>query len=341
MNRKEDKQDKIEFLTDELMNTASAEDRNASDTTSDSTLLYKKLRKVIMRMDVSSNLADMADEMRESILLEIHQRIDKTVRRTLWMKAIAVAASIAILLGLTNYLSYRQGYKQLNGQTIEMTNPLGIQSVIVLSDGTKVHLNAGTTLKYPSQFIHKNREVEISGEAFFEVTPDRSHPFIVNAENLKVRVWGTCFNVKAYQEEESIEVTLENGRVEVGLSNQKRFHPMTPGQQIFFNKQQHTFKKTTVNLDCYISWKEGKFYFNGATFEDIARQLERRFNVRIHIASEPLKQTVFTGDFVRNENLEQMLRVMTADKRIRYTMDGDQIHIYTNLKPITPMKHVK
>ncbi|MDR3251646.1 MAG: DUF4974 domain-containing protein [Tannerella sp.] len=316
-------EDKIESLTGELMNAAPVEDTNATDKTS----LHGKIREVIMRMDVSSSLSGMAEEMRESILLEIHRRIDRAARRTLWTKAIAAAASVAILLGMTNYFSYRQGYKQLSSQTVEMTNPLGMRSVIVLSDGTKVHLNAGTVLKYPSRFVHENREVEVSGEAFFEVAPDHAHPFIVNAENIKVRVLGTCFNVKAYQEEESIEVTLENGNVEVGLPNQRDFLSLTPGQQILFDKHLQTAKKRNVKLEYYITWKEGKFYFNIATFESIARQLERRFNVRIHIASDRLKQTVFTGDFVRNENLEQILRVMTADKRIRYTIDGDQIHI--------------
>jgi ferric-dicitrate binding protein FerR (iron transport regulator) len=324
----EDKKDKIDALTDELMNDSPVDGMNTSDKHADLTPLYKRLHEIMMRMDVSSDLSDMAESMRESILIEIHRRIERATRRIVWKKAIAIAASIAILIGITNYLSYQQGYKQLNSQIVQMANPLGMQSSIVLSDGTKVYLNAGTTLKYPARFVSKTREVEVTGEAFFEVTQDKAHPFIVNAENMKIRVLGTHFNVKAYKEEEFIEVTLENGKVEVGLENQKKFHHMAPGQQILFNKSSQTFQKREVNLDYYITWKEGRFYFNSTTFANIAKQLERRFNVRIHIASEKLKQTVFTGDFVRKENLEQILRIMTADKRIRYTIEEDQIYIH-------------
>jgi ferric-dicitrate binding protein FerR (iron transport regulator) len=316
-----DKKDNIDILTDCLTDTP--------ETNTDRlTPLHKALREIVRRMDAASELTGMAEEMRESILLDIHRRIATATRRTLWAKVAAVAASVAILLGTTAYLSYQQGFRQSNSQTIEMTNPLGMQSTIVLSDGTKVYLNAGTTLKYPARFVAKNREVEVSGEAFFEVSPDATHPFIVTAENMAVRVLGTTFNIKAYREEENIEVTLETGNVEVSFGNRKTVEYLIAGQQTVFNKHTQMFRKQHVNLDYYITWKEGKFYFNSATFGSIARQLERRFNVQIHIASETLKQTVFTGDFVRNENLEQILRVMKADKRIRYTIDGDQINIY-------------
>ena len=87
-------------------------------------------------------------------------------------------------------------------------------------------------------------------------------------------------------------------------------------------------QKREVNIDYYTSWKEGKYYFNSMSFEAIARQLERSFNVDIHIASEKLKNIVITGDFVRGENLEQIMRVMTADQRMKYRIDGDQVYIY-------------
>jgi ferric-dicitrate binding protein FerR (iron transport regulator) len=303
-------------------------DRLPDATAEGLTPLNKALREIVRRMDTASGPAGMVDEMRESILLDVHRRIAAAARRRLRARAVAVAATVAILLGTTAYLSYQQGFSQSNSQAVEMTNPLGMQSTVVLSDGTKVYLNAGTTLKYPARFAGRSREVEVSGEAFFEVSPDAGRPFIVTAENVAVRVRGTAFNVKAYREEDQIEVTLETGHVEVSFANRKTIEYMTAGEQTVFNKHTHTVRKQPVNLDCYIRWKEGKFYFDSATFGSIARRLERRFNVQIHIASERLQETVFTGDFVRNENLEQILRVIKADKRIRYTIDGDQINIY-------------
>lgn len=282
---------------------------------------------IIEAIKVAPVIATAAEEMRERILVELNLRINKARRKSLWIRVSAVAASVALLLGITNYFSYRQGYKHLNSQIVQQTNPLGMQSSITLSDGTKVFLNAGTTLSYPTAFVSKNRRVEVTGEAFFDVAHDTSRPFIVKTGNLNVRVLGTKFNVKSYQEENNIEVTLEEGKVEVGMEGQRTCHQVKPGQQLSYDKTMQMFRSRQVNLNHYIIWKEGKFYFESMTFENIIRQLERRFDVDIQIVSDDLKKTVFTGDFVRGENLEQILRVMTADKRIRYKIDGDQVYI--------------
>lgn len=294
----------------------------------DETLSNKELYEWMRRIEVSPDVSAMGEEMRESVLQKVNQLIDKMSRRSMWLLIGTVAASVTLLLAITNYVSYQQGYKQLNSQQVEMVNPLGMQSSITLSDGTKVILNAGTTLTYPTIFTGEQREVIVDGEAFFVVAHDTKHPFIVKADNINVRVLGTKFNVKAYQEEKNVEVTLEEGSIEVGIHNQERYIHVNPGQQILYNKYAQLFTKEDVRLNCYISWKDGRFYFNSVTFEDIARRLERRFNVHIDIASDELKQIVYTGDFVRQESLEQILRVMTADRRTYYRIEGDQVQIY-------------
>lgn len=273
-------------------------------------------------------IKQMGDEMKEDIFLEVNRRIHRNLRKRFWLKASAIAASIALLLGVSNYISYHEGYKNQNSQMVEMANPMGMRSSIVLSDGTRVILNAGTTLSYPAAFVSSQREVKVNGEAFFEVSHDKDHPFIVSAENVKVKVLGTKFNVKAYKEDDHIEVTLTEGKVGVGLGEHHDMMYISPGQQALFNKMKQSFSKYEVNLDYYTSWKEGKFYFKSATFLEIAKQLERRFNVHISVEPAKLQRTVFSGDFVRGENLEQILRIITADKRTDYTMRGDSICIY-------------
>lgn len=266
--------------------------------------------------------------MKEDIFLEVNRRIHRNLRKRFWLKASAIAASIALLLGVSNYISYHEGYKNQNSQMVEMANPMGMRSSIVLSDGTRVILNAGTTLSYPAAFVSNQREVKVNGEVFFEVSHDKDHPFIVSAENVKVKVLGTKFNVKAYKEDDHIEVTLTEGKVGVGLGGHHDMMYISPGQQALFNKMKQSFSKYEVNLDYYTSWKEGKFYFKSVTFLEIAKQLERRFNVHISVEPAKLQRTVFSGDFVRGENLEQILRIITADKRTDYTMRGDSICIY-------------
>lgn len=307
---------KIDSLTDKLLN-------NESNHHSDDELFS-----IIDKITVSPEITSIGEELREPIFLELESRINATSRRSLWIKVAGIAASVIILLGVTNYISYTEGYKDLNALYVETKTPLAIQSSITLSDGTIVILNAGTRLVYPTTFTSKTREVTIEGEAFFEVAKDSEHPFIVNTGDLRVCVLGTKFNVKAYENENQVDVTLEEGSVEVGLNSLQKQHQLVPGEQIRFDKSTEKFTKRQVNLSYYTSWKEGKFFFNKESFDDISKQLERHFNVDIHIASEKLKHIVYTGDFVRNENLEQILRIMTADKRSKYTIEGNQVLIY-------------
>ena len=236
---------------------------------------------------------------------------------------------------LTNYCMYDCAYcinrrsNDLPRATLsvtELVNPMGMRSSVVLSDGTKVILNAGTTLSYPAAFVSGQREVKVNGEAFFEVSHDKEHPFIVSAENVKVKVLGTKFNVKAYDDDDNIEVTLAEGKVGVGLDT-KNLIQIMPGQQIKYMKASHRFIKREVRLQSYTAWVCGKFYFTNYPLEKIAKQLERSFNVRIQILGDDLRKAAFTGDFVRGENIDQILRVMTANRPIRYEIEGDQITI--------------
>ena len=268
-------------------------------------------------------IKQMGDEMREDIFLEVNNRIERSLRRRFWLRISAVAASVTLLFSISNYISFHEGYKKLNSQMIEMVNPMGMRSSVVLSDGTKVILNAGTTLSYPAAFVSGQREVKVNGEAFFEVSHDKEHPFIVSAENVKVKVLGTKFNVKAYDDDDNIEVTLAEGKVGVGLDT-KNLIQIMPGQQI---KASHRFIKREVRLQSYTSWICGKFYFTNYPLEKIAKQLERSFNVRIQILGNDLRNAAFTGDFVRGENIDQILRVMTANRLIKYEIEGDQITI--------------
>lgn len=272
-------------------------------------------------------IKQIGDEVKEDIFLEVSGRIERSLRRKFWIKVSSIAASIMILFGISNYVSFNEGYKKLNSQMVEMVNPMGMKSSVILSDGTKVILNAGTRLSYPTAFVSGQREVKVSGEAFFEVSHDKEHPFIVNAENVKVKVLGTKFNVKAYDDDDNIEVTLEEGKVGVGLDT-KNLISIMPGQQIKYMKATNSFLKKEVRLQNYTAWICGKFYFSNYSLEKIAKQLERSFNVRIEIVGNDLKNAAFTGDFVRGENIDQMLRVMTANRPIKYKIEGDQITIF-------------
>lgn len=328
----QEEKNKIETLCDELVNDLTAHDNAILEEWSNSKEDNRKFRRLINGLKLSGNVEQKAKEMKPAILMQVNKRIDKEKQFRRLLRISTVAASLFILLGLTNYFSYEQGFKKVNSQLIEMSNPMGMVSTITLPDGSKVILNAGTTIIYPNAFVSKSREVTITGEAFFEVAHDTEHPFIVKTEHIDVEVLGTQFNVKAYNEDERVEVSLTEGKVEVRIENQQQQAILDPGQQAYYDKQTKTLTTHMVNINHYTSWKDGEYYFKALPLKEITCQLERIFNVRIHISSPKLQNMVLTGDFVRNENLEQILRVIeiTADKQLKCRIEEDAIYIDEN-----------
>ncbi|MDR2920846.1 MAG: FecR domain-containing protein [Tannerella sp.] len=320
---------KIDTLCDELVNDLTAHDNAILEEWSNSKEDNRKFRRLINGLKLSDNVEQTAKEMKPTILMQINKRIDKEKQFRRLLRISTIAASLLILLSITSYFSYEQGFKKINNQQIEMHNPLGMRSTITLPDGSKAVLNAGTTISYPNAFVSKNREVSIEGEAYFEVVHDISHPFIVKTDYVNVEVMGTQFNVKAYEDDERVEVSLSEGKVGVRIANQKEISMLTPGQQAYYDKQTRRLITRNVNLAYYTSWKDGKYYFNKLPLKEITNQLERIFNVRIYITSQELQNMELTGDFVRNENLEQILHIIekTANNQLNYQIDEDAIYI--------------
>lgn len=287
-------------------------------------------RQIIDRIKVSPSISSLEEQMRKPIWMQINRQRKKAERRVIYLKTVTIAASISILIGITIYASYQWGYQSRNTQLVYLENPTGVKSSVKLPDGTKVTMNAGSTLSYPAEFVSDSREVEISGEAYFDVAPDKKRPFIVKAENIRVHVLSTLFNVKAYRNDQAIEVTLEEGLVKIESDHLPETVFIKPGEQIRYDKTTRQYTSLKVNPGNFTGWREGRLYFTGSSLGDIAKELERKFNVQIIIDSEELKQIAFTGDFVRNETLEQILRVMTIDNRINYTIEESQVRIYKN-----------
>lgn len=290
----------------------------------DNALFLKKLASPTSSVEVDKK----GEEVRRDILTDVQQRIVADKRIYVWTKISAIAASIALLFVLSNYFFYQSGKAAVGSQMLEVSSPQGLLSTITLSDGTKVTLNSGTTLSYPSLFTSNTREVHLSGQAFFDVSRDDKHPFIVHTEDLDVRVLGTKFDLKSYEDDAYIQVTLNEGSVGVHILGEKETAYLTPNEQIRFDKQDKTLKKEEVNASYYSAWTAGNLYFRGTPFSEVVLQLERRFNVNIEIISENLKDINYYGEYIRGENLEQVLKIIALDQRIGYTIKGDKICIY-------------
>lgn len=316
----------IGYISNELLKELSATDSEALDQWRTSQPDNEKFRQLINSIELSTQVLNRRESLRESIKYDLNRRIDRNVRRQYRLKVACIAASIAILVGITGFLSFQQGYKQQSSQLVRLENPHGLRATVFLPDGTKVTLNSGTTLLYPIAFITENRTVELIGEAFFEVTHDTDRHFVVKAGDMNIKVFGTKFNVKGYNNEDQTEVTLTEGSIGAYLGNESEILRIQPGQQIRYDRQKKQMTTHVINTNQATGWKEGKYYFNNMHLEEITKQLERDFNVQIQVA-ERLKTLVITVDFVRGEDLNQMLEVMTSDRRMKYSIAGNQVYI--------------
>jgi len=207
--------------------------------------------------------------------------------------------------------------------------PYGKRFEVQLSDGTVVHLNAGTSLRYPVQFVkNKNREVYLTGEAYFNVSKDKAHPFTVNTQEMNVEVLGTKFNVDSYSNNSSTDVVLVEGKVSLYKGqkiNQNQIY-LTPGLKGSTQKGQTEIKTEQVNTDYYTDWVKGSLVFKNASFDDIIKKLERRYNVTFINKNKTLGREIFNARF-DNEPIEVVLKYFSDSYAIDYNIDRDKITI--------------
>lgn len=269
-----------------------------------------------------------SDKYKEQIFAEIIYRISKKQKATrkLWILS-SVAAAFLLLL-TTAIVFFQFGERETNTQLVEIITPKGIKSRVTLSDGSIIALNSSSRVTYPNRFYGKNREITFEGEGFFTIAKDNTRPFIVKTSTIKIQVTGTRFNLKTYDNENFVETTLEEGSVNISeLGHKNRYFKLHPGKQAIFDKCNHAFNVIDFDPEKSSSWQSDKYYFMSKSFEDIAHVLERRFDVTIDIQSEKLKNEIFSGDFVRGENLEQILTIIKKSTKMDYTINGQFITI--------------
>ncbi|WP_289665531.1 FecR family protein [Flavobacterium panacagri] len=207
--------------------------------------------------------------------------------------------------------------------------PYGKKFEVQLSDGTLVHLNAGTSLRYPVQFVrNQNRQVYLLGEAYFEVEKDKEHPFNVNTQNVNIEVLGTKFNVDTYSENISTDVVLVEGKVSLYKDQKTKENQLylKPGEKGSNERGQSKITKEQVNTEYYTAWVTGSLVFKNASFENIIKKLERRYNVTFINRNKTLGKEIFNARF-DNEPIEVVLKYFSDSYAIDYDIDRDKITI--------------
>ena len=212
-----------------------------------------------------------------------------------------------------------------------LTVPYGKRFDIVLSDGTQVILNSGTSLRYPVQFLNgDNRQVFLNGEAFFNVTKDKLHPFIVNADELSIRVLGTKFNLSSYPEDQFVNTTLVEGSVSVYDSQEnydsKNSSLLKPGYKAEWNKHNKQISIGEADIAMHTDWLNGKIILRHVPFKNIVKKLERHYNVEITNNNLNLDEELFTASF-DIETIDQVFRTFNETYEMDYKINNRQIII--------------
>jgi transmembrane sensor len=278
--------------------------------------------------------------------------------RISWQRAAAVLIPVMLLSGvLTKFI-----FPTTMPETLTVFEvPYGSKSTVVLPDGSKVILNAGSKLTYNNDFGYKHRNLSLLGEGYFKVAKNKEIPFIVHAGNISIKATGTEFDVKAYSEDKTIETVLVEGSVEVNkISKQvKSTKPLVlmPSQSLIYNKKSDhitinvavksndpkkeeklvtsspipnvSITKTEIDPVINTTWKETKWNISRKDLSELTKELERKYDVTIQLESEQLKNIKFTGT-LKDESLEQVLSAISIAFPIEYKINGKNVAITEN-----------
>ncbi|MBS1664424.1 MAG: DUF4974 domain-containing protein [Bacteroidetes bacterium] len=299
--------------------------------------------------EVASSLKSMekplpAEDLASSGWAHLAEKMNKgaTVRRMpRWEVWVAAASLLIVLLG--GFVAY---YRVSRRPPVVASNSTqvgyGGKSMLVLADGTKVWLNAGSRLIYPSSFVGKTREVELEGEAFFDVAQQTHQPFFVHTGKITVRVLGTRFDVKAYREDAQVSATLISGKIQVILNEDpEKKILLSPNEKLTVANTNKEKGLTENELRYQVlslpqteheevvpetAWVEDKLIFNNEPFEEVVRQMERRYAVHIAFESEGLRRQHVSGIFEK-ESLQQALDILKMTTKFNYKIDSNQVKL--------------
>lgn len=223
-----------------------------------------------------------------------------------WQR-IAAILFIPLMIGIAYLVTVRNHTLSTTYQ--ETSTPYGAQSQITLADGSKVWLNSGSKLRYPMSFSGNERVVNLTGEGYFQVESDKTHPFIVKTADISVRATGTAFNVCAYKTDSVVSVVLAHGKVSTNLSKIHQLVYLEPNQKLDYNKITGKYSINDCSTYQWCSWKDGILMFKDVPLEYIFKRLGQLYNIDFEIADPSLKSQVYCATF-QGEPLDEILQLL-------------------------------
>lgn len=239
--------------------------------------------------------------------------------------SLALQGNTNVIKVATGQLEYKNDKNKSLKEVLynQISTPRAGQYHVKLSDGTRVWLNSASSIRFPTDFQDSLREVEITGEAYFEVAHNAAKPFRIKVKDAYINVLGTHFNVMAYDNESSIKTTLLQGAVKVTSNKLSRL--LAPGQQSQVNSSGAIEIIKEADIEEAVAWRHGKFLFNSADLHSIMRQIERWYDVDVSFARNV--DLHFTGQLSRNVNVSQVLRKLELTNEIHFKIEKGKITV--------------
>jgi transmembrane sensor len=252
--------------------------------------------------------------IRKNEIMKRQKPLQKFIR--IYMRAAAILLLPLLVAGGLVYSYLGNQSKTTTDRQVSSTiyAPLGARVSFNLPDGTTGMLNSGSHLSYSLPFIG-NRHIKLDGEAWFEVNRDEKHPFEISAGNSTVKVLGTSFNMSAYPAENYVEVVLQKGKMEFQDNKGGKMVTLLPSERLVF--QNGNISKSVTDPVKYYAWAEGKLVFRGDPMAEVARRIERWYNVKVELADQELEKYSFRATF-EDDKLEDVLRFLSMTSPIKY-----------------------
>lgn len=262
------------------------------------------------------------DKALAKVLKQIEAGNKKITFWQVWHRAAAFLLLPLLIATLWLSLGKIKSSSQAEAQHTKISAPFGSFATFALPDGSKVWLNAGSSIEYPNRFGKKNRTVYLTGEAYFEVASDTESPFYVNTAYFNVKATGTRFNVMAYSKDGNPSVSLAEGKVAVtktdAKGNQVVISSLKPNDHLIYNVLNGKASVQSEDTYKHIAWKDGKLVFRNDLLSDVAKKIGRQYNVDIEVVGDSVEQYRFRASF-ENEPLNELLRLLKISSPIDYT----------------------
>ena len=265
-----------------------------------------------------------AEKLLYSRIKDIEEK-KQNISKSKWLYSTIKYAAAIIILFIGTYFAINYFGFNVTDYEIVTTSKTDPVRQIILPDGTKVWLNHSSILKYPKKFTEKKRVVELEGEAYFKVAKDPERPFIVKTKTVQTRVLGTEFNIRSYTPEDT-HVVLINGKVEVSNTKGGSYTRLYPGEDAHLQSDGN-FILAEVDLDSYVYWKDGYFYFDNVTLKDIMQNLGRWYNVNIEFRNKEAMEYKMHFISDRTKDLEHTISLLNRMKKVTVTLQGNTLTV--------------